>query len=220
MSRAAGLKAIDADFLTRMPTDIAAAMSKTDLALVASGILDAALTAGNQAPDSALSNARGGVVRLSHTLASGPVVLSFYRGGWCRYCTLELRALQKALPEFKAAGAALIAVSPQTPDESLSTVEKNDLTLPVLSDPGSRVARAFGIAFDLADGVRPTFTSFGHARPDRNGDESWVLPLPATYVVDRDGIIAFAHVDVDVRKRLEPGTIAATVSALARRRAA
>lgn len=83
MSRAAELKAIDADFLTRMPTDIAAAMSKTDLALVASGILDAALTAGNQAPDFALSNARGGVVRLSHALDSGPVVLSFYRGG-CR----------------------------------------------------------------------------------------------------------------------------------------
>lgn len=220
MSLTAELKALDADFLTRVPTGIAAAMSRADLALVGSGILDAALKAGNQAPDFALTNARGGVVRLSLEYASGPVVLSFYRGGWCPYCNLELRALQKMLPEFKAAGATLIAVSPQTPDESLSTVEKNDLAFPVLSDTGSRVAKSFGIAFDLPDALRPIFTSFGHALPERNGDESWVLPLPATYVIDRDGIIAFAHVDVDFRNRLEPDTITATLAALARREAA
>lgn len=220
MSLQAELKALDADLLAKVPAALVAAMYHADLAVGASGILDAALRAGDHAPDFTLPNARGGVVRLSHALASGPVVLSFYRGGWCPYCNLELRALQNVLPECGAVGATLIAVSPQTPDESLSTAEKNDLAFPVLSDSGSRVAKSFGIAFDLADDLRPVFTSLGQALPDRNGDESWVLPLPATYVIDRDGIIAFAHVDVDFRNRLEPATITATLAALARRKAA
>lgn len=220
MSLQTELQALDADLLMRTPAGIAAAMSQADLVLGASGILDAALRAGDQAPDFALTNAHGGVVRLSHVLASGPVVLSFYRGGWCPYCNLELQALQKVLPEIRAAPATIIAVSPQTPDESLSTAEKNDLAFPVLSDLESRVAKSFGIAFDLADELRPIFTSFGQALPDRNGDNSWVLPLPATYIIDRDGIIAFAHVDINFRNRLEPDAITATLATLARRKTA
>ncbi|OYY72069.1 peroxiredoxin-like family protein [Sphingomonas sp. 28-63-12] len=220
MSLQGDLQTLDADLMTQLPAAIAAAMSHADLALSASGILDAALKAGDHAPDFALTDAHGGMVRLSHVLASGPVVLSFYRGGWCPYCNLELRALQNVLPEFGAVGATLMAVSPQTPGESLNTAEKNDLAFPVLSDTGSRVAKSFGIAFDLADDLRPIFTSLGQALPDRNGDDSWLLPVPATYVIDRDGIIAFAHLDVDFRNRLEPATITATLAALARHKAA
>ncbi|MCY1167453.1 peroxiredoxin-like family protein [Sphingomonas echinoides] len=220
MSLQAELQALDADLMTRLPVEIAAAMSQADLALGASGILDCALKAGDLAPDFALIEAHGGVMRLSHALASGPVVLSFYRGGWCPYCNLELRALQRVLPEFRAAGATLIAISSQTPDQSLSTAEKNELAFPVLSDTGSRIARTFGVAFDLAEELRPIYASFGQALPDRNGDDSWVLPLPATYVIDRDGIIAFAHLDIDYRNRLEPDTVTATLAALARRKAA
>jgi peroxiredoxin len=126
--------------------------------------------------------------------------------------------LRKALPDFTALGASLIAVSPQTPDQSLSTAEKNDLAFAVLSDTGSSTAKAYGIAFDLAEELHPIYTTFGQALPDRNGDDSWVLPLPATFVIDRDGIIAFAYVDVDYRSRLEPATITATLAALARRK--
>jgi len=220
MSLQAELRAFHADFLGQVPAEIAAAMTQADLDLSASGILDRALKAGDRAPHFTLPHSTGGVMSLAGAIKDGPVVLSFYRGGWCPYCNLELRALQKALPDFTALGASLIAVSPQTPDQSLSTAEKNDLAFAVLSDAGSSTAKAYGIAFDLAQELRPIYTRIGHALPDRNGDDSWVLPLPATYVIDRDGIIAFAYVDIDYRKRLEPATITATLAALARRKVA
>ena len=113
-------------------------------------------------------------------------------------------------------GAHLVAISPQTLDESLSTAEKNELKFPVLSDSGSMAAKAFGIAFDLAEDLRPIYARLGHALPAKNGDESWVLPIPATYIVDTDGAIALAFRDVDYRNRLEPAEIVAALRALAK----
>ncbi len=220
MSLQALLHAVSADFVGKVPAEIAGSMLQADLDLSASGILDRSLKAGDRAPHFTLPDSKGGIINLAGALRNGPVVLSFYRGGWCPYCNLELRALQAALPDFAALGATLIAISPQTPDESLSTTEKNALAFAVLSDTGSATAKAFGIAFNLAEPLRPLYTRLGQALPDRNGDDSWVLPLPATYVIDRDGTIAFAYVDVDYRNRLEPATITATLAALARRRAA
>ena len=220
MSLQAELRALHADFMGQVPAEIAAAMTQADLDLSASGILDRALKAGDRAPHFTLPHSTGGVMSLAGAIKNGPVVLSFYRGGWCPYCNLELRALQKALPDFTALGTSLIAVSPQTPDQSLSTAEKNNLAFAVLSDTSSSIAKAYGIAFNLAEELRPIYTKFGQALPDRNGDGSWVLRLPATYVIDRDGISAFAYVDVDFRNRLEPATITATLAALARRKVA
>lgn len=201
-------------FMTKVPAEIRDAMGRADLALAASGIAEAALKAGDTAPDFALPDATGKIVRLSDLLADGPVVVSFYRGGWCPYCNLELRALQKALPEITALGATLLAISPEKPDETLSTAEKNDLTYPVLSDQGSAVSRRFRIAFDLAEELRPIYSKFNHALPDRNGTDSWILPIPATFVIARDCDVALAFVDVDYRNRLEPATILATLTTL------
>jgi peroxiredoxin len=216
MSLKAELDAFRSEFMAQVPLEIREAMVRADMELAASGIAQRALKAGDRAPDFRLPDARGGYVRLNALLAGGPVVLSFYRGGWCPYCNLELRALQQALPEITRLGATLVAVSPQTPDESLSTAEKNALAFPVLSDAGSATARSFGIAYDLAEQLRPIYTRFGHALPDKNGDESWVLPIPATWVIDTDGTIALAWVDVDYRNRLEPADILAALQSLSK----
>jgi peroxiredoxin len=217
MSLTAELQAFRSEFMGKAPPQIRDAMTRADLALAASGIVDSALKAGAPVADFSLPDASNRPVRLSALLSKGPVVLSFYRGGWCPYCNLELRALQMALPDFERLGASLVAISPQTPDESLSTAEKNALSFTVLSDTDSKVAQAFGVAFDLGEELRPIYTRFGHALPDKNGDDSWRLPIPATYVIGSDGIIALASVDIDYRNRLEPADIIATLTALSRK---
>jgi peroxiredoxin len=216
MSLKAELDAFRSEFIAHVPPEVRDAMVRADMELAASGIAQRALKAGDRAPDFSLPDTRGGFVRLNGLLAAGPVVLSFYRGGWCPYCNLELRALQQALPEITRLGATLVAVSPQTPDESLSTAEKNALAFPVLSDAGSATAKSFGIAYYLGEELRPIYTRFGHALPDENGDESWVLPIPATYVIDTEGTIALAYVDVDYRNRLEPTEILTALQSLSK----
>lgn len=198
------LDAFRAQFMTKAPADVRALMKQSEDELVATGIVSRALKTGDLAPDFRLPDARGGSVQLSALLKNGPVVLSFYRGGWCPYCNLELRALQAALPQIEALGANLVAVSPQTPDNSLSTAEKNELTFAVLSDLGSSAAKSFGVAFDLAEPLRALYERFGHALPSVNGDESWTLPIPATFVIGQDRRIALHFVDVDYRNRAEP----------------
>ncbi len=214
MSLKDDLDAFRSEFMAKVPPEIRDAMTRADMKLASSSIAEGAIKAGDQAPDFRLPDARGGYVRLRDLLAKAPVVVSFYRGGWCPYCNLELRALQKALTEIKQLGAELVAISPQSPDESLSTAEKNELAFAVLNDIGSATAKAYGIAFDLAEELRPIYTRFGHALPDKNGDESWVLPIPATYVVDLDGTVVLAFVDVDYRNRLEPTEILAALQTL------
>jgi peroxiredoxin len=220
MTLKAELDAFRAEFIGKVPPAIREAMTRGDTALAATDILQRAVKAGDFAPEFALTDQKGTVVPLADLLRDGPVVLSFYRGGWCPYCNLELRALQAHANDFARFGAKLIAISPQTPDVSLSTAEKNALAFPVLSDTGSNVAKSYGIAFDLAEELRPIYTQLGHALPDRNGDESWILPIPATYVIDRSGKITFAYVDTDYRRRLEPSEIIRALSALAPAKAA
>ncbi|MCA1930436.1 peroxiredoxin-like family protein [Rheinheimera sp.] len=212
MSLSTELNAFRAEFMEKVPTAIREAMTTADLALAASGITERALKAGAMAPDFILPDVHGNKVQLSTLLAKGPVVVSFYRGGWCPYCNLELRALQQVLPQLQQLGANLVAISPQRPDESLSTAEKNALSFPVLSDLSSSVASSFGITFDLAEELRPIYTEFNHPLPQKNGVDSWVLPLPATYVIDKKGKILLSFVDIDYRNRLEPSEVITALS--------
>lgn len=203
-----------ADSRSKLPQEVRDTMSTATANLAASGILDSAIHLGDTAPDFVLPNATGAEVRLSELLAKGPVVLSFYRGQWCPYCNLELRALQQALPEIVAAGATLVAVSPQTPDNSLSTVEKHELTFEVLSDVNNEVGRRYGLVFRLPEQLHSIYTSFGIDLPAHNGNKTFELPIAATYVIDSDGTVAHAFVDADYTKRLDPVDILATLKHL------
>ena len=131
-------------------------------------------------------------------------MLNFYRGGWCPYCNIELRAYQAALPRMNELGASLMAISPQAPDDALTTTEKNELSFDVLSDRGSSVAERFGIAFELSDKLQEIYVGFGNNLAEKNAGDDWRLPVPATFVIAPDGRIAFADVDADYRHRADP----------------
>lgn len=173
-----------------------------------------ALKVGDRFPAIALTDQLGRAVDIAKNAADRPQVVTFYRGGWCPYCSMELRAYQQALPEIEAAGGVLVAVSPEAPDHTLTTAEKNELAFPVLSDIQGRLADALGIRFALSDEVKAYFVSVGHDLPARNADDRWSLPMPATYVVGPDGTIALAHVDPDYRKRLAPQVVVQSLEGL------
>lgn len=166
-----------------------------------------ALREGAPAPRFTLPNATGQPVALDALLTQGPVVVTFYRGAWCPYCNLQLKAYQDSLPDIQALGAALVAISPQGPDGSLSMREKHDLQFKVLSDAGNVVARQFGLVFTLKPHVQATALKVGSDLRTANADGSWDLPVPATYVLDRTGLIRLAYVEGDYTQRLEPTRI-------------
>lgn len=178
--------------------------------LKARGVEFDALRAGLPAPDFVLPNHLGRTAALYDALARGPVVLLFYRGEWCPYCCAQLRAMQLALPQITAAGARLIAVSPELPDHSLSLAERHALDFDILSDRGAAVARSYGLVYRVPDEVRDLYRGYGIDLAGRSGrplDEPWVLPLPATYVLAPSGIVRFARIDADFTQRPEPQTI-------------
>jgi peroxiredoxin len=183
--------------------------------LVASGLSASALREGDVAPDFALPDTHGHVLALKTLVHRGPVVISFYRGGWCPFCNLELRGLQRALPEIVQVGASLVAISPQLPDNSLSIEEKNQLTFPVLSDVGNIVARRFGIVFTLPPALVHANKAICRDLVEINGEAGAAqLPMPATFVLDKSGVIRLAFVEEDWSKKLDPDIIVNTLRGL------
>jgi peroxiredoxin len=204
----------------RIASDKLAVMDAATAALDASDLAEHCLAVGAHAPEFNLRDANGGHVALSSLLEKGPVVLAFYRGGWCPYCSTELRALQIRLGDFAKAGATLVAVSPQTPDNSLSTAEKLELTFPVLSDVGNTVARSYGLVYSLPEDLREVYTGFGLDLSAANGDRTLELPLPATFVIGTDGVVVWRFADADYTKRAEPDDVVAALATLCDDRAA
>lgn len=162
------------------------------------------IKSGEQAPNFTLKNHLGEKVELYSFLQEGPVVLTFYRGAWCPYCNLQLKAYQNILPEIEALGAKLIAVNPQRSDDSLSILEKQQLTFPVLSDLELSVATKYNIVYELPIYLQDAYKSLGLDLEKLNGDCSWRLPLTATFIIDQHGLICYSFINADYKERMEP----------------
>ncbi len=198
-----------------LPHDIvetfAAAMALVDENKVAPG-----LAAGDHAPDFELPDPHGKPVRLSDRLAKGPVVLSFFRGDWCPICNLQLRALERALPEIREASASLVAVTPQSLEHTLSLQEKAELTFDVLSDVQQRVIRDYRVQFTMPPELKDLYLGFYSLDlGEQNGDGSWNLPVPGTFIIDADRIIRQTHVTADFTSRMEPDDVIEALRPLA-----
>ncbi|MEU8919261.1 peroxiredoxin-like family protein [Streptomyces nigrescens] len=198
----------------QLPDAAREVMERAARDLAASGLAARALQTGDTAPRFSLPSATGDTVTLDALLSAGPVVLTFYRGAWCPYCNLALRALQRHHSDITACGAQLVAISPQIPDESLTLTEKHSLAFDVLSDLGSDTAKQFGISFDLPDDLAVVYESFGFDLQRVNGGHPRPLPLPATYVIDQDATIRWTYLDTDYTTRAEPTDILAALAAL------
>ena len=202
-----------AGWYKRVPPERQAIMQRHIDQLRAGAIARSMLKVGDRVPAIVLTSAKGETVDVATLLKKGPVIVTFYRGGWCPYCNLELKAYQEILPEIAAAGASLVAISPEKPDDTLSTAEKNALSFEVLSDIGQKVGRAFGLVYDFTDELKSAYQAFNLDIPARNGTpEQWALPVSATYVIDRNGIIIYAYTDPDYRDRADPREVLAALT--------
>ncbi len=195
----------------RLAPEITAAMLAATENLAASGIQDRTLKTGDRMPAFALPNAAGDTVTSEQLLDRGRLVINFYRGGWCSYCNIEMRALQERHGEIEALDATLVAIAPELPTKAEATRAQNDLTHEVLSDAGNAVSRQFGLVFTLPESIREIYAGMGIDLPDFNGGDTFELPVPATYVVDREGTVLEALADPDYRKRLDVEDILATL---------
>ena len=187
----------------KAPEDVKKIMSTAIAELKASSIMKSALKKGDKLPEFALKDVQRGEISSKALLKNGPIVLTFYRGGWCPYCNLQLRDLQKHLSEFKAAGAELVAISPEKPDGTAETVKKEGLDFFVLSDPDGKVGKQFGLMFKLTDELKSLYQKFGIDLEKVNDNKDWELPLAATYIVNQQGEIIYSFVDADYKKRAE-----------------
>ena len=208
------LQHIYVEGLARRPAHETEVIDRAAKALFDTGQAERATNVGDIAPGFSLPNATGDRVSLNDLLRDGPVVLSFYRGGWCPYCNLELRTLQANIGEFKTRGARLVAISPQVPDESLSVTGKHDLTFDVLSDVGTIVARDYGLSFDIPAELAAIYEGRGHDLVRTNGGHGRTLVIPASYVIGQDGIVSWAFVNSDHTRRAEPRDLIAALDAL------
>lgn len=166
------------------------------------------LPEGQKAKDFTLNNSLGQAVNLYDELSQGPVVLTFYRGGWCPFCNMQLRSYQKVLPQIEAIGGRLIAVSPQSPDNTLTQQEKEDLQFQVLSDTNGLTAAAYNILYSVPDYIQDIFLNkFNLDLAEYNATNRWILPVTSTFMIDESGIVRSAYVEPDFMKRPDPEDI-------------
>jgi len=209
MSLQAMLDAFKVDFEAgkppySVPRSVIETMHRATAELIESAAAQRARKAGDVAPSFSLKDPEGNVVNSAELLKRGPLVLSFYRGVWCPYCNMELQALEAAKAEFDKYGATLVAISPQTAPNNRKSVRQNKLSFPILSDVKGKVGAAFGLRFNLPDYLVELYKQLKNDLPTFNDDPSWTLPMPARYVIGRDGVILYSEVNPDYTRRPEP----------------
>lgn len=206
-------KQLEKDAIKMDKHDIAA-MTKAETDLAAA-LPNPGLQVGSIAPNFTLNNPNGTAVELKNKLRKGPVILVFYRGAWCPYCNLELKALKESLPKFEKYGASLIAVTPQTPDKSLEQIKQDGYPFEILSDLDNQVIKAYKLYWEVSDELDAAYKhSFGLDITAFNGNGRRGLPIPGTFVIDQSGTIRAAFADIDYKKRMEPADILAALKRL------
>lgn len=201
------IKAFQDSFIPGVPEATLNTLMSELKNLIDSGIADQAVNTGERFPAFDLPDANNTQHSLEDYLRQGPLVVSFYRGAWCPYCNLEINALQQKLSEITAAGGQLVAISPQRPDKSSEQVATTGLSFDVLSDSGNKLAESCGLVFTLPEALRPIYAGWQIDIPGHNDDDSFQLPIPATYIIDTNGTINYAFIDMDYTRRLEPDII-------------
>jgi peroxiredoxin len=192
-----------------VPAERLTTVDQTIEELIRSGIAGQALKAGNTIPSFELPDGDGMLWRSEDLLRNGPLVIVFYRGRWCAYCNTQLVALQEIHSQIAAHGASLVAISPQTQKHSYLTRDMHKLGFPVLSDAGNIVGKKFGLVYRVPVDLQKMYESIMTKLPGYNGDQSWELPLAATFIVQPSGEISYARVNADWRERPEPHEIVA-----------
>jgi peroxiredoxin len=173
------------------------------------------LPAGAKAPAFQLQDQHGKIVSSSDLLAKGELVLCFIRGRWCPFCVGQMEAMNLVLPQIEQAGAALVAISPQTVKQSFFMHDQHKLRFSLLSDAGNKVARQFGLTYRVPEPQEAVYRRAFVNLPFTNGDDSWELPIPATYILDRDSTVAYASANEDYSERPEPSEIVGMLQASA-----
>jgi len=212
MSLAQQLEELTAKLRALVPAERLATIDHAIDYLHAANPATRALKTGDQAPSFELPDGDGMLWRSADLLRRGPLVVVFYRGRWCAYCNAQLVALQQIHSRVATAGASMVAISPQTQKHSYMTRDMHRLRFPVLSDAGNQVARQFGLVYRVPPELQAMYESIFTKLPGYNGDASWDLPMAATYIIDPGGIISFAQIDEDWRKRAEPEAVLSFLS--------
>ena len=207
MSLTQDIQSFQDNFIPTIPESTLNKLMSELQVLIDSGIAEKAIHSNDRFPGFILPDSNNEARSLSDYLTRGPLVISFYRGAWCPYCNLEINALQSRLSDIVAYGGQLIAISPQVPDKSVDQINHSQLNFDVLSDIGNKLAKQCGLVFTLPESLRPIYDAWEIDIPGHNGDSRFELPIPATYIIDSNGDVRYAHIDMDYTKRLEPDTI-------------
>ena len=202
-----------AGFAKQAPADRLATFAKGIADVRESGIENSAKQVGEDAVDGTLKGWKGDSVTLSKLWSEGPVVLMWYRGGWCPYCNIQLRAMQQSLDKIENAGAKLVVLTPELPEKAKETAEASGISIVALHDKDLALAKQYGTVFELPDAIAPMYKS---RLPQYNGNNAMELPLSAPYVINSSGKITYAFLDAYYKKRAEPGEVIAAVQAAAK----